>query len=237
MKTRIPAHLHQRAKELVYGGQWTPPPARPAATVVLLRDDPGGLQVALLQRSANLGFAQGMYVFPGGALDEDDAAHGDPWQVAAIRETFEECGVLLAEPEPPADVAALRRHAFADVLAELRVRPAVTRLHFIAHWVTPEVESRRFDTRFYAALLPAGQDLHPVTSEHQAVGWFRPQDTGSLPMLPPTAAALADVGRFATAEQALAAPRHPVPIMPRPVAVGEGEIDWVLVDERTGEPL
>lgn len=234
---RMPPELLERARALVYGGEWQAPQPRAAATLVLLRDTPGGVEVALLQRSAHLGFARGMYVFPGGALDEDDAQHGDPWLVAAIRETFEECGVLLAEPSPPHDLDALRERAFAEVLAELRVRPAVDALHLFAHWVTPEVESRRFDTRFYAAQLPAGQDLRALTGEHQAVGWFRPGDTRGLPMLPPTVAALAEVARHDTVAQVLAVTRQPVPIMPKPIPAGSGDIDWILVNAETGEPL
>ena len=234
---RMPPELLERARAMVYGGQWSAPEPRPAATLILLRDGPEGVEVALLQRSAHLGFARGMYVFPGGALDAADADLGDPWLVAAIRETFEECGVLLAEPDPRGDVQPLRERDFAEALTELGARPALTALHPFAHWVTPEVESRRFDTRFYAAELPAGQDLMALTSEHQAIGWYRPQGAASLPMLPPTAAALAEVARFATVAEVLAVPREPVPSMPRPVAAGEDDIEWILVDAVTGEPL
>lgn len=234
---RMPPELLERARAVVYGGEWTPPPPRPAATLMLLRDSADGIEVALLQRASSLGFARGMYVYPGGALDESDEALGDPWLVAAIRETFEECGVLLADPNPQHDVQQLRERDFAEALEELRARPAVDALHPFAHWVTPEVESRRFDTRFFAAALPEGQDLTTLTSEHQAIGWFRPRDAGTLPMLPPTAATLAEVGRFDTVAHALARPRHPVPIMPRPIAAGDGDIDWILVNADTGEPL
>lgn len=234
---RMPPQLYERAKAVVYGGDWTPPAPRPAATVVLLRDTAAGLEVALLQKSAHLGFARGMYVFPGGAVDDADAVIGDPWLVAAIRETFEECGVLLAEPNPRTDVQALRESDFAEVLRELHVVPAVSALRTFAHWVTPEVESRRFDTRFFAAALPDGQGLAALTSEHQAIGWFRPADTSGLPMLPPTAAVLAELARFGTVSEALAVERNPVPIMPHPVAAGDDEIDWVLVNAETGEEL
>lgn len=234
---RLPPELLERARAVVYGGEWTPPEPRAAATLVLLRDGAGGIEVALLQRAAHLGFARGMYVFPGGALDDDDALHGDPWPVAAIRETFEECGVLLASPNPQTDVQHLRERAFGEVLAELGVRPALEELHAFAHWVTPEVESRRFDTRFYAAALPEGQDLKHLTTEHQAIGWFRPQDVEGLPMLPPTAAALSEVARFDRVSDALAVRRHPVPIMPRPIAAGDGDVEWVLVNAETGERL
>jgi len=234
---RMPPELLERARAVVYGGDWSPPEPRPAATVVLLRDTSAGVEVALLQRSAHLGFARGMYVFPGGALDPEDAQHGDPWLVAAIRETFEECGVLLAVPNPEQDVQDLRERAFAEVLGHLRVRPATEALHVFAHWVTPEVETRRFDTRFYAAALPPGQDLRELTGEHQAIGWFRPQDAHGLPMLPPTAAALAELAKHDSVAHILAVPREPVPIMPRPVAAGDGEVAWILVNAETGEPL
>lgn len=233
----MPAHLQQRAREVVYGGEWEPPPARPAATLVLLRDGPDGLQAALLQRSDSLAFAKGMYVFPGGAVDPGDEALGDPWLVAAIRETFEECGVLLASPNPTTGTAQLRDRPFGQVLSRLGVRPDFDALTPFAHWVTPEVESRRFDTRFYAAVVPHGQDLGALTGEHQAIGWFRPSEALGLPMLPPTAAVLNELSRFGSAQQALAVPRSPVPIMPRPVATDDGGIAWVLVDARNGGRL
>ncbi|MCU0298296.1 MAG: NUDIX domain-containing protein [Candidatus Nanopelagicales bacterium] len=234
---RLPEELKARARAVVYGGEWTPPATRPASTLVLLRDGSDGLEVALLQKAANLGFAKGMYVFPGGALDDADAQWGDPWAVAAIRETFEECGVLLSRPAPTGDLQHLRDADFGRTLRERNLEPDLAALRPFAHWVTPEVESRRFDTRFFAAALPAGQDLAGLSAEHQAVGWFRPEATGELPMLPPTAAALAELAPFDTVAAALAVDRAPVPIMPRPVAAGDGEVDWILVNERTGERL
>jgi 8-oxo-dGTP pyrophosphatase MutT (NUDIX family) len=236
---RMPPQLLERARAVVYGGQWTAPEPRPAATLVLLRDTDRGIEVALLQRAANLGFAGGMYVFPGGALDDADAALGDPWLIAAIRETFEECGVLLATPNPQTELQHLRARDFREVLDELGVEPAASVLHPFSHWITPEVESRRFDTKFYAAELPAGQDIADFTTEHQAIGWFRPADTEGLPMLPPTSAVLAELAQFDTVAAALAPTRKPVPIMPHPVASDHEEsgIDWILVDGYTAQPL
>ena len=232
----MPPELAERARALVYGGDWTAPEPRPASTVVLLRDGVAGVEVALLQRAANLGFARGMYVFPGGALDVADAELGDPWLVAAVRETFEECGVLLTDPAPPAAAFADRERDFAGLLAEFGLKPNLAALHPFAHWVTPEVESRRFDTRFFAAALPAGQDLADFTTEHQNVGWFDPAAIDGLPMLPPTTAALADIARFDTVAEALAEHRSPIPIMPKPLPA-DGDITWVLVNAVTGEPL
>lgn len=232
---RMPEQLVQRARDILFGGDWTPPPARPASTVVLLRDA-DGIEVALLQRAKTLAFASRMYVFPGGALDAGDDDLGDPWLVAAIRETYEECGVLLTVPEPPADCWQRHEEPFGQVLAEWNLKCDFQALHPFAHWVTPEVESRRFDTRFYAAALPAGQDLAGFTSEHQNVGWFAPHQALDLPMLPPTRAVLEELATFETVAAALAKHRDPIPLMPHPVARGE-DIDWVLVDARTGEAL
>jgi 8-oxo-dGTP pyrophosphatase MutT (NUDIX family) len=234
---RMPPQLAERARAIVYGGQWTPPPARPASTLALLRDTGAGIEVALLQRATTLAFAKDMYVFPGGALDDTDADFGDPWLVAAIRETFEESGVLLSVPAAPADGWRLRDLPFPEVLSELGVSPDLAALHSFAHWVTPEVESRRFDTRFYAAALPVDQDLADYTSEHQNIGWYRPAAASELPMLPPTAAVLAELAGFDTVAEALAVRRDPVPLMPHPVATGDGDVTWLLVDARTGDPV
>lgn len=229
---RIPAQLEQRAREIVFGGSWSAPQARPASTVVLLRDN-DGIEVALLQRATTLAFAKDMYVFPGGAIDPGDADLGDPWLVAAIRETFEEAGVLLATPNP-ADPSGVRGLEFEAALDVLDVSPDIAALHFFAHWVTPEVETRRFDTRFYASRLPAGQDLGAFTSEHQNIGWYRTDV--QLPMLPPTAAVLAELRQFASVDEALAVERDPFPVMPHPIAKGE-DIEWVLLNVQTGQPL
>lgn len=234
---RMPPQLAERARAIVYGGSWTPPVARPASTLVLLRDTQDGIEVALLQRASTLAFAKDMYVFPGGALDDGDSDFGDPWLVAAIRETFEESGVLLAVPAAPEDCWRLRDLPFGQVLAELGVAPDLAALRPFAHWVTPEVESRRFDTRFYAAAIPLGQDLAAHTTEHQNIGWYRPSAASDLPMLPPTAAVLAELARFDTVAAALAVSREPVPLMPHPVAAGDGDVQWVLVDARTGEAV
>lgn len=233
---RMPQEMAQRARDLVFGGDWVPPEPRPASTVLVLRDGPDGLEVALLQRSHALGFARGMYVFPGGALDDTDHRLGDPWLVAAVRETFEECGVLLTDPAPPPAALSHRERDFAELLEDFGLRPDLGALHPFAHWVTPAVESRRFDTRFYAAALPPGQDLAEHTSEHENVGWFRPAATRDLPMLPPTTASLDELSRYATVAEALAPQRTPVPILPTPVAA-DGDIAWILADARTGEPL
>jgi 8-oxo-dGTP pyrophosphatase MutT (NUDIX family) len=262
----------ERAWDLARGGgTWTPPPARDAATVCLLRDTADGLEVFLMRRTTTMAFAAGMYVYPGGAVEPSDSAvpvvGGDRAEVArrlstsdpsallaaAARETFEECGVLLTAPEPPdlLDELEAERHeldrgrvAFADVLGRRGLAVDGGAFVPLAHWVTPEVEDRRYDTRFLAAALPERQQARHLGGEADQVGWWRPaaalaeHAAGRLAMLPPTVATLAALAAHDTAAGALAAAAELVvrPVMPRAVVHG-GTLTWQLVDERTGEVL
>lgn len=265
----MPDELADRARRLAEGGPWEPPPALPAATVVLLRDGTAGLEVLLMQRPASMAFAPGMHVFPGGRVDLTQDTRptllgslrigpGTPAElgraivVAAVRETFEEAGVLLAvdrsgRPALPdgawaADRAACDRPgAFPEVLVRRRLRIDGDQLVPIAHWVTPEVETRRFDTRFLAAALPAGQEVDPHATETDASAWLAPADAlahsaaGRMPMLPPTVAVLQDLAAHRSVGDALnwARSRDVPAILPRPQLVGE-RVEWVLVDAYTG---
>ena len=192
------------------------PPALPsaAATLVLLRDHPAtGVEILLIQRHRASKFAAGDYVFAGGkvepadnapdatdwcaGLDADRAARvlGMPspgsqaigYWVGAIREAFEEVGVLLAygpDGTParldPAQVSAYRRACQADhrafwaMLRAERLRLATDRLVYIAHWITPEERPLRFDTRFFAAPMPVGQDAVADDQEIIDVRWLSP---------------------------------------------------------------
>lgn len=225
----MPDSLRTRALALVYGigRPWIVPAPRDAATVVLLRDGAVGLEAFLMRRPLTMAFAPGMYVFPGGAVDDEDLSVGldldadsifsAPLVVAAIRETWEECGVRL---EPRA------------------LKPWT-------HWVTPEVESRRFDTRFFAAQLPPGQEARVVTDETDHGEWLTPgralaeHAANRMPMLPPTTATLRDLADFETAEAALlSAQRRTIrPLIPRPFPAADGEIEWHLCDARDGSIL
>ena len=165
----------------------TPVPVapRPASTIVLLRDGPAGLETFMVVRHHQIDFASGALVFPGGRMEAADEAvaaivdrgrrgqrprlQADPlaaFKVAAIREAFEECGVLLARAEgedafiPAARAAALDRAApFADLMARQRLAPALDALVPFAHWITPDFVPKRFDTHFFLALAPADQAL------------------------------------------------------------------------------
>jgi 8-oxo-dGTP pyrophosphatase MutT (NUDIX family) len=125
-------------------------------------------------------------VFPGGSVHAEDSRLGDVDRAAAIRELFEEMGVLLARRAEgrfarDRECGRLRDRlaagvAFADALDELELTPALDRLVFLARWITPEVISRRFDTRFYLARRPPGQTVHPQPGEVADWLWIAPEE-------------------------------------------------------------
>ena len=175
--------------------QRAPAPVRPAATVLLLRDTPQGLEVLMTRRSMTASFAPGAYVFPGGGIDAADAqAHGQstrrPTQsdlrltqaIAAIRESFEELGVLLARRADgshldTAQIAALDRQApFAAQCAAQGLTLSGAEVFVLAHWVTDRDLPKRFDVPFLAARMPEGQQ--PVADEAEQFEplWVRPAD-------------------------------------------------------------
>ncbi|HEX6446735.1 MAG TPA: NUDIX hydrolase [Streptosporangiales bacterium] len=240
--------------------------ARDAATVMLLRDGPRGVEVFLLRRVATMAFAAGMYVFPGGRVDPRDADPGlawagpsrDEWAAvlgadaglaaaltcAAVRETFEESGVLLAGEHADdvvadttgedweADRAGLVDHsvAFADFLRRRRLVLRTDLLRAWSRWITPEFEPRRFDARFFVAALPEGQRARDVGGESDRVAWLRPAEAlgafgrGELRLLPPTAETLYELADHRSVASVLSAAAHRVvePVLPRPRLVEDG---------------
>lgn len=169
------------------------PPAIPAATIVLVRDGPTGLEVLMVRRHGASGFAAGALVFPGGKIDAVDASLARycppadllPARVAAIRETWEEAGILLArrkdyaESERVLDLKGL----FSDpettlaVLVESKtIELATDALVPFAHWITPEAEPRRFDAQFFIAAAP--HDQLAVADGHETLecSWMSPAD-------------------------------------------------------------
>jgi recombination protein RecT len=170
-------------------------PLRPAATVLLLRDGPEGVEVLMTRRSMTASFAPGAYVFPGGGIDAADAQAFDtsarrPTQtdlrltqaIAAIRESFEELGVLLARRADGSwataeDIAALDRQApFAPQCAARGLRLAADEVFVFAHWITDRDLSRRFDVPFLIARMPEGQEPVADESEQFEPQWVRPAD-------------------------------------------------------------
>jgi 8-oxo-dGTP pyrophosphatase MutT (NUDIX family) len=225
----------------------TPVEARPASTVILLRDTTAGPEVYLLRRQQSMAFAAGMTVFPGGRVDATDSSIADSWSgpspewfgermgcsaetaaayvAAAVRETFEESGVLLAGADTEsvvgdttgddweADRVALetRELGFADFLHRRGLVLRADLLGVWTHWITPEFEPRRYDTRFFVAALPAGQVTRDVTSESDQVAWLPPAEAvrvveaGEMLMLPPTYLCCRDLIPYAAVADVLAA--------------------------------
>jgi 8-oxo-dGTP pyrophosphatase MutT (NUDIX family) len=218
---------------------------RPAATVLLVRDHPrpprgrSPLQVFLQRRAAEMVFAGGMTVFPGGGVDESDRPHPGLWAgpeprwwadrlgvdvdlagalvQAAVRETFEECGVLLAGPRVPdgldrhrADVVA-RRRSFGEVLAAEGLVLRADLLHAWARWITPPVYPRRYDTAFFVALVPDGQEADAHTTEAVEALWWHPDEAlerwqeDEMKLMPPTARTLQEIAGFTDCAEVLAA--------------------------------
>ena len=175
--------------------QRDPAPTRPAATVLLLRDGEAGLEVLMTRRSLTASFAPGAYVFPGGGVDPLDAASHAlatrrPGQsalhltqaIAAIRESFEELGVLLAQhadgrPADQQDIAALdRSQPFAAQCKARNLLLAADSVYVLAHWVTDRDLPRRFDVPFLVARMPTGQTPVADGQEQFEPVWIRPAD-------------------------------------------------------------
>jgi len=270
----VPRGLAERARD-ISDGRLAPAVPRDAATVILLRQAVDaraggvGFEAFLLRRTAELEFAPGAYVFPGGSGDASDADPGLGWAgpdpaefavlldvppdraralvCAAVRETFEESGVLLAgasHDDLVSDSVALAadRHALlagAASLAEvLGRRGLVLRTDLLtpwARWITPEASPRRFDTWFFAAALPPGQaataapEGHADPGESESGAWLRPASAleaaraGQMTLLPPTAVTLGELARHADVPAILAHRPVITPRLPK-VVVEDGRV-------------
>jgi 8-oxo-dGTP pyrophosphatase MutT (NUDIX family) len=263
-------------------------PVRPAATVLLVRDTDGDGEpdVFMVRRTLSAAFARGMYVFPGGRVDEADAAPevcelcdglddeeaserlrvdrgGLSYWVAAIRECFEEAGVLLArraddpngplvtitDPDGSARFAEARKkiHDGTLSLGELcrreGLRLATDTIHYVSHWVTPFGETRRFDTRFFLAGAPEGQDaLHDDMETIESL-WVRPSEafarheSGEVVLMPPTLSNLRFVSGHPSAAAVLEVARRmgtPPPIQPRLRLADDGRLLAIVMPDEPG---
>jgi 8-oxo-dGTP pyrophosphatase MutT (NUDIX family) len=190
---RVPAGMVERT------AQWdpdsVPSPAIPAASVILLRDGHAGLETYLLHRHARMAFAPSVVVFPGGRVDSADVLGGrDPVLSCAVRETAEETSVVLVEAD----------------------------LHPWAHWITPEIEPRRYDTRFFVAMMPADEEASDISGETDHAEWSTPdaalaaEHAGRIKMLPPTMSILIELADLPTAAEVIssAADRKIEPVLP-----------------------
>lgn len=236
-----------------------PATPQPAATVILIRDSDRGPEALLMRRHRSSGFVPGAWVFPGGRVDSADSgpglheridgipAAGPPpaFWTAAIREVFEETGVFLgraaggawaADASSDRRMESLRRQlmedeiTLLDVMDEAAVELDTAGLVHMAHWITPVVEPRRYDTHFFLAALPDGRTARPDPREMTEAAWLRPEDAllrfeaGDLPMVFPTVKTLESLRRYDSVQHALAAVRSArVPsILPRLVRTETG---------------
>lgn len=204
---------------------------------MLLRDTPEGPEVFMMRRTANAVFASGMYVYPGGRVDDADGEGHEGYLVAAIRECYEEAGVLLVE-EPSGELIGDGHPALGhrdavhdgslsihDLCEQHGLRLATDRMAYVAHWITPKGEgARRFDTRFFLAVSPTEQSHTHDDGETVASEWIRPADAlargeaGDMGLMPPTVATLQFLARHDNAEAALVAGRaigEPPVILPK----------------------
>ena len=253
---------------------------RDAASVLLLRPLPGGdlgIEVYLLRRARSMAFAAGASAFPGGSVDPRDTEEEVAWAgpgaaawgrlldappglaralvCAAVRETFEESGVLLAGPTASSLVADTSdagweadRTALLDrslSLAQLLGRRGlVLRSDLLrpwSRWITPVTEARRYDTRFFAAALPPGQRTRDVGGEAEQVAWTRPAEAiraaqaRELYLLPPTATCLAELAGYPDVPAALSDEHSMRPVTPA-VVQAEGAF-WLTVPDDVRYPL
>jgi 8-oxo-dGTP pyrophosphatase MutT (NUDIX family) len=272
----VPRGMAERARDFFAHGL-APAVPRDAATVILLREGPG-IEVFLLRRAGALEFAPGVCVFPGGSVDEPDAdpdigetgwAGPSPADLggllgipadraralvcAAVRETFEESGVLLAGPSPAElvrDGAALEQDrdsllsGTASMGDLLRLRGLLLRADLLtpwARWITPVISPRRFDTWFFAAALPPGQTTSLAAGESDSASWWEPSAavqaarSGEITLLPPTAVTLAELAGYRDVTAVMAARRQIVPLLPD--AVVEDDQVWLAVPPEVEYPL
>lgn len=209
---------------------------RPSATVLLLREgDPW--ELLMVHRPGGADFAPGAYVFPGGTVHDDDRHFADELRAAAVRELFEETGILLAAGARDAECKRVRRELergvpFGAALHEAGLRPDLDALVPFARWVTPAQLRRRFDARFYLARTPEDQTVHPQPSEVTDWLWVSPRAALANPELTlvyATRAVLESVAGAPDVDSLFARARalEEVPVVePRIVRTGDG---WEVV--------
>ena len=248
-----------------------PVATRPAATVLLLRDTPdnGGLEVLMTRRSGTASFAPGAYVFPGGGIDALDAspethaaadrrpAQGDlhlTQAIAAIRESFEELGVLLARHTggprkglmaDAHDIAAINRHQpFAAQCTARGLRLAADSVYLLAHWTGDRDLPRRFEVPFLVARMPEGQEPVADETEQFEPVWVRPADAlarheaGQFFMIYPTIRTLQRLAKFDATQAVLDAVAHEQPLWvscPRAGLLGGTEARYMEDEMPFGE--
>jgi 8-oxo-dGTP pyrophosphatase MutT (NUDIX family) len=275
----------ERALDVLEGRRVPAAPRDAATVMLLRKPGNGvtagmpadGLEVYMLRRKATMAFAPGAFVFPGGSVDPRDADQQVAWAgpdpaewaelldappdlaralvCAAVRETFEESGVLLAGPAAGSAVAdttggdweADRKALLGRSLSLaglLRQRGLVLRSDLLrpwSRWITPAVEERRYDARFFAAALPGQQRTRDVGGEADEVTWVRPADAIAMArgkeivLMPPTAVTLAELAGCSGVTAAVTARRQIRPLEPD-VSVADGTV-WLAIPPGLEYPL
>jgi 8-oxo-dGTP pyrophosphatase MutT (NUDIX family) len=250
-------------------GSKPPAPARPASTVVILRDGPDGIEVFMVVRHHEIDFASGALVFPGGKVDAEDAS--EAWRelaaeapakpdrsflVAAGRETFEEAGLVLARRQDSADLIdagdadrLVARHrarllkgevSFVDIVRSEGLMLALDMLVPVAHWITPEPLSKRFDTHFFLVAAPVSQlGAHDGAESVEGL-WITPSQAlaeakaGSRTLVFATRMNLVKLAGYSTVAEAVAATRATpiVTVVPRVKKTPEGR--WLQIPAEAG---
>jgi 8-oxo-dGTP pyrophosphatase MutT (NUDIX family) len=273
---RLPTELVEHARAFAHGGR-QPVEAKHASTVVLLREGdrrPGGLEVYLLRRHVDMAFAAGMCVFPGGGVDPRDFDADIGWVgptparwaellgtdeafaralvCAAVRETFEESGVLLAGPDADSVVGdttgpdweedrrrlEARELSFTEFLQRRGLRLRTDLLRLWGSWVTPVFEPRRYNARFFVAELPAGQVTRDVSTESDHVVWMpvrdaiRAVDEQQMLMLPPTYCTCLELYDFERPADVLTATEHRDLTSVEPEALVDEDGAYLSIPER-----
>lgn len=259
-------------------------PVRSAATVLLIDDRPD-LQVFMMKRNVNTAFAGGMWVFPGGSVDVGDAAekysdycvhrseaqacktlglaHGGlAFYVAAIREAFEEAGILLSlhradnsvlELDSADRIQRFDRHRdgvnsgeldFLEVLNQESLILDAASMHYVARWITPLGPPRRFDTRFFVARMPAWQK--PMHDDHELVhsSWMAPAEilalaaSQEISLMPPTMRMIECLAQFGSTAAVIAAAEADLPDVRVPMngSSAADPADLMAGSQRTAEP-
>lgn len=268
MRIPLPQALVDQARAYA-SGTATPAEPRNAATVVLMRPGGQGPELYLLRRQTSMAFAAGMCVFPGGGVDQRDFDHHTRWAgptpsewgaklgvdehlaralvCAAVRETFEESGVLLAGNSPEtvvadttgadweADRLALegKELAFTEFLDRRGLVLRTDLLGAWSGWLTPVFEPRRYRTWFFVALLPEGQRTRDVSTESSSVTWLpaatalEQVEAGTMMMLPPTYLTCLEIAQHADPVAVLEDARSHTVEMFMPEVVSDGE-EFVL---------
>jgi len=237
-------------------------PISDASTVIVLRETDAGLETFLLCRHHQSGFMGGAHVFPGGKVDRSDK--DSRWRarvdrpvaeiskrlgetdddvglgllVAAVRETFEEAGILLAGTAADVDLISTRKRllggaSFLELAGDIDMQIDSMALTPYARWITPKMESRRFDTRFYVAVLPETQQASHDGTETTSADWLRPAEAiddmvaGRIKLAPPTVRTLQWLAQFDGAESVIAdaLSRKPPLVRPQLITSDDG---WFL---------